>query len=301
MSGMNPTTVGRARLENGLDVRFLRAGEGGPAGPLVLLHGMPQHAQMWRRVLPSLATAGFDVIAPDQRGAGGTTMPRRGGYTKAELADDLALLLAALGIPGPVSLAGYDLGAGVAYAFAAAHPERVRQVAFLEFGLPGFGYERYLAPSPDWSVGSNWHLSLFTLPDVAVQMLAGKERELLSWFFWHLSYDHQAIDAADFDLYVRELSRPGALRAMCEWYAAAALEDGQHNTRLLAERGKLTMPVLAVGGERSAGACVAELFRPVAEDVTGAVVERAGHWLADENPDGLAAVLLDFFGKGRQG
>ena len=210
------------------------------------------------------------------------------------MAEDLRQFLEGLEIAEPVSLAGYDLGAGVAYAFATANPERVARVAFMEFGLPGFGYEQAMQAAPDWHNGSNWHLSLFTLPDVAVQMLAGKERELLSWFFWHLSYDHQAIGADDFELYLRELQKPGALRAMAEYYAAI-WTDAEDNKRLLANHGKLTLPVLAVGGERSAGPWVSQLFSPVAENVRGVVIERAGHWLADENPADLTDALITFF------
>jgi pimeloyl-ACP methyl ester carboxylesterase len=287
--------VERARLDNGLDVRYLRSGGAGGVGKnVVLLHGQPQHSRMWLKVIPLLTARGYDVIAPDQRGAGGTTITRD-GYDKATLADDLNSLLDRAGITEPIHLVGYDLGAGVAYAFAASRPERVARVAFLEFGLPGFGYEQAMQAAPDWHNGSNWHLSLFTLPDVAVQLLTGKERELLSWFFWHLSYDHGAVGPEDFELYVRELQKPGALRAMAEYYGQV-WKDAETNHRLLEARGKLRMPVLAVGGERSAGAWVAQLFAPVAGDVRGAVVERAGHWLADENPTGLAAVLLDFFG-----
>jgi len=284
--------VKRVRLENGLDMRYLCAGDETGA-PIVLLHGMPQHSHMWRKVLPHLALQGYYVLAPDQRGAGGTTITRS-GYDKATMAGDLLQFLDALKITKPVRLIGYDLGAGVAYAFAATNPNRVARVAFLEFGLPGFGYEQAMQAAPDWHNGSNWHLSLFTLPDVAVQMIAGKERELLSWFFWHLSYDHQAIEAEDFELYLRELQKPGALRAMAEYYAAVWV-DAEGNKNLLATHGKLTMPTLGAGGERSAGPWVARLFASVAENIQEAVIERAGHWLADENPDGVAQTLLDFF------
>jgi pimeloyl-ACP methyl ester carboxylesterase len=290
-------TVQRVRLANGLDMRYLHARPGMPTtpdtAPLVLLHGMPQHSEMWRKVIPHLVAAGHTVYALDQRGAGGTTITRD-GYDKATMAADLHQFLEAAGIRTPIHLVGYDLGAGVVFAFAMTNPHLVSRVAFLEFGLPGFGYEQVMQAAPDWHNGSNWHLGLFTLPDVAVQMLTGKERELLSWFFWHLSFDHQAITGATFDLYVRELQKPGALRAMTEYYAAV-WKDATTNHELLAQKGKLPMPVLAVGGERSAGPWAAQLFTPVAETVHGAVVERAGHWLADENPVELAAVLNTFF------
>jgi len=162
----------------------------------------------------------------------------------------------------------------------------------MEFGLPGFGYESYMAPSPDWDSGANWHLGLFTLPDVGVMAFRGRERELLSWFFWHLAHDGEAVSQAHFEAYVRALQRPGALRAGMNYYAAV-WQDAEDN-RALAET-PLEIPVLAIGGAMSAGPFVAQLFEPVASDVTGAVIPQAGHWLGDENPQALAEVLAEFF------
>jgi pimeloyl-ACP methyl ester carboxylesterase len=64
-----------------------------------------------------------------------------------------------------------------------------------------------------------------------------------------------------------------------------------------AARTKLNVPILAIGGECSYGGKVFEAWRPLVDDVSQAVVEGAGHWPADENPDELARVLLDFLGR----
>jgi pimeloyl-ACP methyl ester carboxylesterase len=117
------------------------------------------------------------------------------------MARDLAGLLDALGV-NACYLAGYDLGAGTAAAFARDYPARVKRAAFLEFGLAGFGYERFMTPSPDWTLNSNWHLAIFTVPDAAVWLLTGRERELLSWFFYH------------FRLLGQRLCRSGPLRRL---------------------------------------------------------------------------------------
>ena len=178
---------------------------GGSGAPLVLLHGWPQHSLMWHTIGPQLAKH-FTVIAPDQRGVGMSTITPT-GYDKTTLARDLAGVLDALGV-GECYLAGYDLGAGTAAAFAREYPQRVKRVAFLEFGLAGFGYEQFMNPSPDWTLNSNWHLALFTVPDAAVWMLTGRERELLAWFFHHFAYSGNAsVSAAHFDAYVREVSQ----------------------------------------------------------------------------------------------
>lgn len=162
----------------------------------------------------------------------------------------------------------------------------------MEFGLPGFGYEAEMAAKPDWHPGSNWHLSFFTVPDVAEWAFRGRERELLGWFFSHIAMNPGAIAADDFELYVRLLQRPGALRAGIEYYAAV-WKDAESNTALAAQR--LAMPVLGVGGEASAAGWVAEGLKAVADHVEALVVPGAGHWLGDENPAFLAEALLGFF------
>jgi len=270
---------------DGLRLHYRVGGEG---PPLVLLHGWPQHSLMWHAVAPRLAER-RTVIVPDLRGAGGSSIPR-GGYDKTTMANDVRALVEHLG-HASIDLAGYDIGAGVAYNYAARHGAEVRRLAVMEYGLPGFGYEQAMNPAPEWDQGSNWHLGLFTVPDAAEMAFRGRERELLGWFFWHLSANHEAVRHEHFERYVRALQRPGALRAGIEWYAAV-WRDREHNLALA--KTPLTMPVLAVGGEHSAGPWVAELFRPVAPQVQPAVIEGAGHWLGDENPAALAAVLDAF-------
>ena len=276
------------RVQAGNVGLFVRHAGAGP--PLVLLHGWPQHSLMWHTIGPMLAKR-FTVIAPDQRGVGMSTITP-GGYDKTTMAADLARLLDALGVE-ECYLAGYDLGAGTAAAFARDNRSRVRRVAFLEFGLAGFGYERFMTPSPDWTLHSNWHLALFTVPDAAVWMLTGRERELLAWFFHHAAYSGNAsVAPAHFDAYLREISKPGALRAGINYYAAV-WQDAKDNESL--EHEPLAMPALAVGGESSAGAFGEALWKTVAPNLTVRSIPRAGHWLGDENPEATAAALLEFF------
>lgn len=253
---------------------------------VVLLHGFPQHGWMWKRVLPVLAER-WRVIAPDQRGMGGTSITPA-GYDKATLAGDLHALLQHLGIER-VHLVGYDLGGGTAYAFASRFPEMTRSLVEIEYAPPGFGYEQGLQPVPDWQ---GWQLAFFTQPDVAVQFIAGRERELLAWYFWHWSHNPDAIDQHDFEVYVRQLQKPGALRAGFSHFAAV-FEDAQAVEQW--SQKKLAMPVLALGGERGAGVYMLPAWQALAAQVEGGVMAGAGHWIADEQPAALAARLADFF------
>jgi pimeloyl-ACP methyl ester carboxylesterase len=190
---------------------------GGAGEPVVLLHGWPQHSLQWHSVAPRLAER-YQVVVPDLPGCGGSSIPR-GGYDKRTIASKVAELVHQLKL-GPVKLVGYDHGAGVAYNYACADSGNVSHLAIVEFVLPGCGYEKAMMPTPDWHTGSNWQLAFFTVPEVAEFAFRGRERELLTWFFWHGSCNPAAVALAHLDEYVDQIAKPGALRAGIEYYAA---------------------------------------------------------------------------------
>ena len=287
MNNFNQSTITNETMRIGdLNIHYLRAGEGKEV--IVLLHGFPQHSHMWRKIIPLLAEK-YTVIAPDGRGMGGSSiMPA--GYDKRTMAEDLNALLDRLGHK-EINLLGYDLGGGTAYAFASLFPERVKRLAFVEYAPPGYGYEMGMQPVRNWQA---WQLAFFTVPDVAVQFIAGKERELLAWYFWHWSYNPEAVSQEDFEIYVRQLQKPGALRAGFSWFASV-FDDAEQVKEFSAR--KLQMPVLALGGEMGASEFVLQGISPLAENATGGVIERAGHWIADEQPEELSRRLLEFFGE----
>jgi pimeloyl-ACP methyl ester carboxylesterase len=279
-----PAIAGHTAALDRLRVHYLTAGTG---EPVVLLHGAPQTSHMWRPLMTSLARR-YRVIAPDLRGAGGTQVTEA-GYDKRSMAADVHQLLEHLDASQQVAVVGHDMGAGVAYAYAAAHRDQVRRLAFMEFGLAGFGLEQAMVAAPDME---NWQLAFFaSAPDMAERLFTGRERDLLAWYFNHSSDNPNAVGPADFEVYARELTKPGALRAMIRYFAAT-WTDAEHNRQ--DARTKLAMPVLAVGGARNAGPRIRTIMEQVADDVRGAVVEGAGHWLADEQPDALRDLLTEF-------
>ena len=138
-----------------------------------------------------------------------------------------------------------------------------------------------------------FHLSFHTVPDLPEALVAGRERTYLSWFYRN-AYDPSAIGEEDIDEYVRAYSTPGSMRAGFEYYRAlwTNLEHNKENARTLLE-----MPVLALGGAVGFGQRTLESCRKVAKDVRGGVIERSGHWIAEEQPEQLVDHLLGFFGE----
>lgn len=263
-------------------LHYVTAGEG---EPLVLLHGWPQTWYEWRRVLPALSRH-FRVIAPDLRGLGDSSRPL-GGYDKKTMAEDVWRLLSRhLGIER-FCLVGHDWGGPVAFALASAHPEAVRRLAILDVVIPGDG--------GDFSQGGRrWHHAFHMTGDLPEALVTGRERLYLEWFYRNFAWRPDAIGEEEIEEYLRTYRQPGALRAGFALYRALP-QDRADNATAIA-KGKLKMPVLAVGGGRSfgRGAEVEQSLRRVAENVTGAIVPDCGHWIPEEQPQLLLEALLPF-------
>jgi pimeloyl-ACP methyl ester carboxylesterase len=273
------------RLDD-VTLHLVSAGQG-PA--VVLLHGFPQTWYEWRTLIPLLAQR-HRVIAPDLRGLGDSTRPES-GYDKRTVAADIwALLHDVMGIER-FAVVGHDWGGPVAYALAAAHREAVSHLAILDVTIPGDGSDSFASSQGRWHHG--FHRTL-DLPEALVR---GRERIYLTWFLQSFAAHPGAIDATAIDEYVRCYAQPGAMRAGFAYYRATP-QDVAHNQAEIA-RGKLAMPVLALGGSESFGRreLVLESLRRVASDVQGGVLQGCGHFLPEEAPEELAERLLAFLGE----
>ena len=277
-----------AEIEPGMRLHYGVAGEGERV--IVLVHGYPQTTYAWRRVVPLLVRAGLRVVVPDYRGAGGSSKPP-GGYDKHTMAGDLhRLLYGHLGLTRAVTMVGHDIGMMVAYAFARRYPKQTERLVVMEAPLPGTdAYQTALGDTDRL-----WHFQFHRAPDVPELLTAGREQLYLERFYQDLAYDTEAIGPDAIQHYVRAFSRPGAMRAGFELYRAFPTDDA-HNMAEVKRDGKLTIPVLAMAGLQSAFARFTEaMMREVAEYVMFKTVERANHWVPEENAEDLVKGILDF-------
>ena len=266
----------RTAIANGVRLHYLIAGEG---PPLLLLHGWPVSAEMWRRVIPALA-AKRTVIAPDMRGSGYSDKPPS-GYDKATLAKDAQALMSGLGFKR-YAVAGHDIGGMVAYALAAQFRAEVEKLVIVDIILPGIDpWERLL------SAPALWHYPFHAQRDLAEALIGGRERLYLEHFVRTRAWNPAAIGDAEIDLYARQMAAPGTLRGSLEYYRSFA-EDAAANKAFAAE--KLAMPVLGIGGERL-GPVVKATIENVATTTTSVTIPRCGHWVVEERtPEFLAAI-----------
>jgi len=259
---------------------FVRVGGHGPA--VVLLHGYGETGDMWAPLAAKLAHD-HTVIVPDLRGMGLSSHPA-GGYDKKTQAADVAGVLDALKVD-KVELVTHDIGNMVGYAFAAEQPARVTKFALLDAPLPGVGPWDEILKSP-----LLWHFR-FGGPDME-RLVAGRERIYLDRFWDELSADPSGIDEATREHYADLYARPHAIHDAFEQFVAFP-QDGVDNQAFLT-KGKLTMPVLALGGEKSYGSSMAAELEFVASDAKGGVIPHSGHWVMEENPAATTAMIVDF-------
>jgi pimeloyl-ACP methyl ester carboxylesterase len=287
---------------NTFSSRFVDIGElrlhaviGGDGPPLLLIHGWPQAWYAWRMLMPTLA-GDFELIAVDQRGMGLSDKPKD-GYDTATLANDLVALMDALGHER-FAVYGTDTGMTIAYALAADHPNRVERLVVSEAPLPG------ISPSPPLFLppalnARLWHLAFNQLgADVNEALVRGREE-----IFFGAEFDASAgtkkLPAEVVSYYVDTLAADAeALRGSFELYRAFPTMIAQNEQR---KTRRLTMPVLAIGGEESGGEGVAATMKLVADDVQSVVLPGAAHWVAEQAPEALLAALTEFLAPYRKG
>jgi len=262
----------------------VRVGGTGPA--VVLLHGFGDTGDMWAPVAAVLVKT-YTVVVPDLRGMGLSAHPDN-GYTKKNEALDIAGVMDRLKIE-KADLVTHDIGNMVGYALAAQFPERVTRWVVIDAPLPGIDDWEKIKESP-----LLWHFN-FRGPDEE-RLVAGRERIYLDRFYDELSADPKKIDEATREHYARLYARPHAMHDAFEQFGAFN-QDSIDNQALLAKTGKLTMPVLALGAEKSSGAGVAEILRYVATNVTMGIVPDSGHWIMEENPQATTKLIVDFLAK----
>lgn len=270
---------------NGTRLHYVAGGKG---EPLVLLPGWPETWWADRKIMPALAQH-YRVIAVDARGQGASARPAD-GYDKKTMARDVYELVRQLGYRS-VNIAGHDIGAMVAYSFAANHPDATRRLALLDVTHPDQSlYELRMLLPPN--TGFNmWWFAFNQVQGLPQDLLTGRFWRVIDWLFDNSLYDQSNVSAFDRAVYARAYDNHDGIRASCAWYQALNQDIADMKTY-----GKVTAPVLGM-------ACPSEFehvrttLANVATDVRGMVpVPKSMHWLTEDDPELVSRTLTDFFG-----
>jgi pimeloyl-ACP methyl ester carboxylesterase len=262
---------------------YVRVGGKGPA--VVMLHGFGDTGDMWAPVAAALAR-NHTVVVPDLRGMGLSSHPET-GYDKKTQGDDIARVMDALKIQ-KADLVTHDIGNMVGYAFAAQFPARVNRWVIIDAPLPGIGPWDQILLSP-----ALWHFN-FRGPDVE-RLVSKRERIYLDRFWNELSANPKAIDETTRRHYAQLYARPGAMHSAFNQFAA--FNQDAIDNKVFAAKGKLTIPVLALGADHSFGSQMADIMRLVATDVTSGIITDSGHWVMEEQPKQTTAAIVKFIDK----
>jgi pimeloyl-ACP methyl ester carboxylesterase len=262
----------------GVKLHYLTSGHG---APLLLLHGYAETSLMWRPLMPSLAER-FTVIAPDLPGIGDSAIPADGLDMK-EAAVRIHALMSSLGFQ-KAEVVGHDIGLMVAYAYAAMYPAETSKLVVMDAFLPGVAGWEAVYNNP-----GIWHFR-FNGPTPEA-LVRGRERIYFDYFWNDFAADKtRSIPETDRKAYAA-YARPGRMKA--GWAYFVSFNQAAKDFAQLA-RTPLTMPVLAIGGEKSLGEVLGAQMKSVARDVTVIVLKNTGHWILEENTKETTDALTKF-------
>lgn len=259
------------------------------AGPedgdlVLLLHGFPQTPDAWRPQLDALAGAGYRAVAPAQRGYAATARPPgTAAYRLPRLVDDVCAMAEVLGDGDrgrPFHLVGHDWGGAVAWALAAAHPERLRSLCVVSTPHPRAFAEAL--PRSLQALRSSY-IGFFALPAVPETVLLAGGGAVL-----RRALRASGLPEGPAEDYVAAMREPGALTAALSWYRAARPSA--------MSVGPVTVPTLYVWGpgDTALGGTAA---RRTGRHVTGPyrfeVLDGASHWIPETRARTLARLLAE--------
>ena len=189
---------GRVIEANGISLYVEEHGDG---VPVLLLHGWPDSARLWRHQVPVLAASGYRVITPDMRGFGRSERPAEvRSYGLRNVVGDVSALLDGLGVQ-TAHVVGHDWGAAVAWLTAILCPDRVRTLTVISVPHP-------LAPPSMRQYEMAWYQLFFQFYGVAEATIQHDDWAWLRTF---------SRGDGDLEAAIADLSRPGALTASLNW------------------------------------------------------------------------------------
>jgi pimeloyl-ACP methyl ester carboxylesterase len=273
---------------NGVQLHYVKGGTGNKV--VVLLHGWPETWYEWHRVMPEIAKT-YTVIAPDLRGIGSsnrTLLPD--GFDKKTLAEDLNGLLQSLGY-NDIYLVGHDIGQMVAYNYAALYPASVKKLVVMDAPIPGI--------EPFWTGllqdPRSWHFGFYAADGAAAARTIGSSiRDYLFDFIKKFAANPNAFTQDELNEIARAYSQTGALESSFGWYKAVYTKDIALHKQLSAT--KLSMPILAMGGEYS-GPYMLPMYQLLGSNVEGATITGSGHWIVQEQPQQFLDKVLPFLSR----
>jgi pimeloyl-ACP methyl ester carboxylesterase len=270
---------------NGMRFETLTAGDPNSPKLALLLHGFPEHAYSWRYQMPLLAKLGYRVWAPNQRGYGNTTRPaRQAEYHLDRLLEDVAALIDASKAES-VTLIGHDWGGIVGWMFALRGIRPLERFVVMNLPHPQRFHEGLQTKAQR---KRSRYAVFFQLPWLPEFLFRLGRAKAIGDAFLGMAVDKSRFPSEVLDVYRDAAAKPGALKAMINWYRANAF------TGMFKEKHPvLETPTLMVWGEMDT-ALGKELTYGTDElvrDFTLRYLPNASHWVQQDAPDAVNEIL----------
>ena len=279
---------------NGFSFAVDELGEGDHLA--LCLHGFPESRFSWRFQLPLLAELGYRAWAPDLRGYGETEpKPKEiAAYQVDRLMEDVAALIDASGAK-KVTLIAHDWGAGVGWTFAINRIRPLERLVIMNLPHPAVMAANLRS---NWTqLKRSWYMFFFQLPGIPERAMTRNDAQGIRRAFYEMAVDKANFGPDVLDRYARDAQRPGAIRGMINWYRAAF----RLPSRLRGPWPMLETPTLVIWGERDTALGV-ELLDGTEAHVRDLTIRRlpdVSHWVQQEAPDKVNAILREWLPGGR--
>lgn len=248
----------------------------GKGRPVILLHGFPDSARIWRDQIKFLTSRGFQVIVPDLRGFGDSDAPEgKENYALETIVGDVTALMDQLGINRAL-VVGHDWGAIVGWMLAIKHPQRVECYVAISVGHP-------LAYRSDFIQKlRSWYAVLFQIP-----FLSELGVSAIDWFLLRkLTGNH-----TETNNWISDLSRKGRLTAGLNWYRA------NFSRLLFDDFPHVKVPVFGIWSSGDIFLSKGQMLKSAAY-VDGPwryeMIDGASHWIPLDVPERLNRLLLEY-------
>jgi pimeloyl-ACP methyl ester carboxylesterase len=269
-------------IVNGTTLHYVIGGQG---QPLILVPGYPETWWAYHKVMPLLAKK-HTVIVVEMRGMGSSAKPAE-GYEKKNMAKDIYELVLQLGYK-KINICGHDIGAHVAFSFAANFPNYISKSIILDTPHPDAGmYQLPMLPILGANYIYPWWLAFNQVKQLPEQLLEGRMNVMIEWLFKNLLHDQASVSEFDKEVYSSAYNSKDAIRSSNAWYQAFPqdIEDSKLYD-------KLTGPVLGIGG--SGYDMLKMSLLATTTDLQLKKVEKSGHFIVAEKPNDTAGFIIEF-------
>ncbi|MFN3231021.1 MAG: alpha/beta fold hydrolase [Alphaproteobacteria bacterium] len=255
------------------------------------LHGFPEHSFSWRYQLPLLASLGYTVWAPNQRGYGKSSRPKGvENYAIEHLLADAAGLIDASGFKD-ITLIGHDWGAVVSWAFAIQQVRPLTRLVIMNVPHPAPFIETIQNSKEQRR--KSWYIRFFQIPWLPEFLLGLGNAKRVGAAFSGMARDKTNFGPDVIQVYRDNAAQPGALTAMINWYRANFSDKGGLSSMVDGQVPVIETPTLMLWGEAddALGKETTLGTEQYVQDFTIRYLPGVSHWVQQEAPEAVNAAL----------